>query len=475
MSSNYNLDSLDNLDLSSIDNELKSINLELGDGSSSSNMNNNNSSSGSNDITDIGLDLLTNKKKQKEDTSGGFDVNKVSHSVSINKEPSSRPEEVKKSEFVSDSFFEDNLQDINLDNLDDLNLGNNNGATMSGPTLPDMSSSTKSPFDSSSGNNDAPNFSTPSSSFENQRPMSYEEIQREKFDLLCKFERLRDKGMRIPKTFSMSSDYEEMKYEYERLSYQRKVDASVKMQRHMLISVVTGMEFLNNKFDPFSVKLDNWSEQVNENIHDYDDIFEELFEKYKEKGKMAPEVRLLFTLFGSAFMFHLSNTMFKSALPGMGDIMKQNPDLMKQFGQAAASSMGEKSPGFGGFMGNILSGFGGGRNRGSSQPSQPPQPPMMNEDPGPPIYNPMNQPPFSNPQPPPREMPSSSPLSEPSMNNILNMDTTIPSMPTMPTMPTTPTNAGNNDLDALLSNISDTKDLGNEKEITLDLKNINLN
>ena len=59
-----------------------------------------------------------------------------------------------------------------------------------------------------------------------------------------------------------------MPYEYDRLSYQRKVDASVKMQRHMLISVVTGMEFLNNKFDPFSIKLDNWSEQVNENIHD---------------------------------------------------------------------------------------------------------------------------------------------------------------------------------------------------------------
>ena len=462
MSSNYNLDSLDNLDLSSIDNELKSINLELEDNNSSSNSNNN-IPSNSNDITDIGLDLLTNKKKQREDTSGGFDVNKVSHSVSINKEPSSRPEEVKKSEFVTDSFFEDNLQDINLDNLDDLNLGNNNGATMSGPTLPDMSSSTKSPFDTSNDNNDAPSFPTQSASYENQRPLTYEEIQREKFDLLCKFERLRDKGMRIPKTFSMSSDFEEMKYEYDRLSYQRKVDASVKMQRHMLISVVTGMEFLNNKFDPFSIKLDNWSEQVNENIHDYDDIFEELYEKYKEKGKMAPEVRLLFTLFGSAFMFHLSNTMFKSALPGMGDIMKQNPDLMKQFGQAAASSMGEKSPGFGGFMGNILSGFGGG-NR--NQPPQTTRPPSMNEDPGPPIYNPMNQPPFTNPQPPPRPMPPRPPSQQPpmtsSMDEMLNMETSSVA------------SGGGNELDALLSNISDTKDLGNEKEITLDLKNISL-
>ena len=468
---------LDNMDLNSIDNELKSINLEL-DSSSSHNTSHNTSnnsfnkninlggssnpsSSMSNDVNDIGLDLLTNKKRQKEDGNKGFDINNIGHSSSLNSNNNSmpsKPEVVKKDEFLTDSFFEDNLQDINLDGLDDLNIGgNNNGYNMSGPTLPDISNDSTS-FDNLHNTNT--NNDTSSMNFEQHRPMSYEEIQKAKFDLLCKFERLRDKGMRIPKTFSMSSDYEEMKYEYERLSYQRKVDASVKMQRHMLISVVTGMEFMNSKFDPFSIKLDNWSEQVHESIHDYDDVFEELYEKYKEKGKMAPEVRLLFTLFGSAFMFHLSNTMFKSALPGMGDIMKQNPDLMNQMGQAAASSMKEKNPGFGGFMGNILSGFGG----GNKKPAQPPQQqfqqqfqqPQQMDDPGPPIYNPMNQPPFTNPQPPPREMPQSRPVVE------------LP-------LQQTSMEQSNNELDALLSNISDTKDLGNEKEITLDLKNINLN
>ncbi len=425
------MDNLDSLDLDSIDNELKSINLELGDNNS---INSNNKSNLNNDVTDIGLDLLANKNKQRENTSNGFDINNTDHSVSITKEPS-KPESVKSSEILTDSFFEDNLENINLDNID---LG---GGSMNGPTLPDMSTGSGT-FSPPSFNNDNDNNNNNNNisglNFEENKPMSYEEIQKAKFDLLCKFERLRDKGMRIPKTFSMSSDYEEMKYEYERLSYQRKVDASVKMQRHMLISVVTGMEFLNTKFDPFSIKLDNWSEQVNESIHDYDDIFEELYEKYKEKGQMAPELRLLFTLFGSAFMFHLSNTMFKSALPGVGDIMKQNPDLMQQFGQAAATSMGKSQPGFGGFMGNILNNFTGGGNN-SSRKEQQPQARM--EDMGPPIYDPINKPPFSNPQPPPREMPSS---------NLSNNNST-------------------SDLDALLSNISNIKDLGDEKEITLDL------
>ena len=109
----------------------------------------------------------------------------------------------------------------------------------------------------------------------------------------------------------------------------------------MLMACVTGIEFLNGKFDPFSVKLDGWSESVNENLNDYDEIFEELGEKYGGTGNMAPEFRLMFTLAGSAFMFHLSNTMFKSSIPGMDDVLRQNPELMKQFSlEAAVGSMG---------------------------------------------------------------------------------------------------------------------------------------
>ena len=93
---------------------------------------------------------------------------------------------------------------------------------------------------------------------------------------------------------------------------------------------------------------------MHEGIADYDDVFEELHEKYQSKSNLPPELKLLFMLAGSGFMFHLTNTMFKSSLPGMDDIMKQNPDLMKQFAQATASSMGKSNPGFGNFMGGVL-------------------------------------------------------------------------------------------------------------------------
>jgi len=175
--------------------------------------------------------------------------------------------------------------------------------------------------------------------------MSPTEIKNEKIDYIYKFKKLGEQGIRTTMNYNMNSPLDEMRNEYLKLKKQREIDNSVKFQRKMLMAGVTGLEFLNNKFDPFSIKLDGWSESVNENIFDYDEIFEELYAKYGGGGAdIAPEIRLIFALGGSAFMFHLQNTMFKSSLPGMDDILKQNPELMKQFASAAVGSMGSNSP-----------------------------------------------------------------------------------------------------------------------------------
>ena len=139
--------------------------------------------------------------------------------------------------------------------------------------------------------------------------------------------------------YNMNSNLEEMRNEYYKLKKQRETENSIKFQRKILMAAVTGAEFMNNKFDPFDLKLDGWSESVNDNINDFDEVFEELAEKYSGKSEIAPEIKLMMILGGSAFMFHLTQTLFKSSMPGMDDIMKQNPDLMKQFAQAAVGQM----------------------------------------------------------------------------------------------------------------------------------------
>ena len=176
------------------------------------------------------------------------------------------------------------------------------------------------------------------------------DVLKEKFKYLRLLEELEKKGITLSKKYDMESSLLEMKGEYETLVEERERHNSMKFQGKMLMAMITGMEFLNNKCDPFDVKLDGWGEQVNENINEYDEIFKELHDKYKSKGKMAPEIKLLFQLAGSGIMIHMTNAMFKSSMPGMDDIMRQNPDLMNQFTQAAVNQMSRENPGFGNFM-----------------------------------------------------------------------------------------------------------------------------
>jgi hypothetical protein len=207
-----------------------------------------------------------------------------------------------------------------------------------------------------------------------QPKLSPEELLREKFKVLRNLEALEKKGIKLTKKYNMDSSLQEMQGEYEMIVSERERSASCKFQGRMLMAAITGIEFLNNRFDPFDFKLDGWGEQLNENIDDYDELFGELHEKYKSKATMAPELKLLFQLGGSAMMVHMTNTMFKSAMPGMDDIMRQNPELMQQFTQAAVNTMGESSPGFGGFMSEMMSDGRGAPPQPDITPGPPPEP-----------------------------------------------------------------------------------------------------
>ena len=46
--------------------------------------------------------------------------------------------------------------------------------------------------------------------------------------------------------------------------------------------------------------------------------------------------------------------MFKSSIPGVDDLLRQNPELMRSFQTAAIQSMSEKTPGFSGFVSGMM-------------------------------------------------------------------------------------------------------------------------
>ena len=111
-----------------------------------------------------------------------------------------------------------------------------------------------------------------------------------------------------------------------------------------MITMINTIEYGNAMFDPFGLNLDGWGEAVSEDIDSYDEIFGELYEKYKG-GKMSPELSLLMRLGFSASVIHFSNKALSTATPGFNDVIKQSPELMKMFTNATVDSMKQASPG----------------------------------------------------------------------------------------------------------------------------------
>jgi len=105
-----------------------------------------------------------------------------------------------------------------------------------------------------------------------------------------------------------------------------------------------------------------------EDVDDDDELFGELYEKYKG-GKLAPEVSLLLRVATSAFLINMTNKMVSSATPGLSDVLRQSPDLMNAFMKATVDSLNQAGPGAnsmdptGGLMGAMMGGAGGGSGK----------------------------------------------------------------------------------------------------------------
>ena len=173
---------------------------------------------------------------------------------------------------------------------------------------------------------------------EPQPSSGYASIEDEKADLLNKLARLEKKGFKTSGKLNAYSDIEQLRTEYKRIMFQIESDQGIKFARRVLMACVTGVEFLNKRYDPFDVQLDGWSENMMENIEDYDTVFEELHAKYKDKIAVAPEIKLMMMVGGSAMMFHLTKSMFKSAGLDTGKVLRDNPDLLKNMMDAVKKS-----------------------------------------------------------------------------------------------------------------------------------------
>jgi hypothetical protein len=268
----------------------------------------------------------------------------------LSNRPSSRPADHSSSTYNVSAM--EKIDDIGISSLEPLESISFDLPMNQGNSFPDIAVHRDNGDSAPLFSNDQ-SVSGPSINLAATTRLNPEEERKKKIELINKLNRLESKGYSLTKRFTMDNTLEEIQMEYDRLVDAKNLEASLRFQRQCLMGAVTGAEFLNGKFNPFDWELDGWSESVHENIEDFDEVFEELYDKYKGRGNMPPEAKLMMSLVGSGFMFHMSNSFFRSKMSSVdpNDIFKNNPQLAKQFAAAAAQQAG---PGFGNFMGAAM-------------------------------------------------------------------------------------------------------------------------
>lgn len=160
--------------------------------------------------------------------------------------------------------------------------------------------------------------------------LSSQEIKLKKIELLRKLCEIKSKGYQLSKEYDFTSSLEEMEYEYELLKSFVDKRNGIRVYKNILLQATSVLEFLNDKYDPFDFHLSGWSEHVSVESDNWDDLWEEIYEKYKGKGrKMAIEIKLLYLIVVSASAFHFSKA-HTSKLLGLDSLLSSNPGLLSK-------------------------------------------------------------------------------------------------------------------------------------------------
>jgi hypothetical protein len=158
--------------------------------------------------------------------------------------------------------------------------------------------------------------------------ISAKELKFKRMECLAKLMNIKRLGIDLTKDYNMNSDLEEMQAE---LKYQSDIQSKkdgIQLAKSFMCNAITGIEFLNEKYDPFGFKLKGWSDQVKMNKDDFDTVFGELLDKYRGSGtKMEPELKLALMLILSGASFHASQVI-NTGLPALDDVIKNNPQLL---------------------------------------------------------------------------------------------------------------------------------------------------
>jgi len=169
-----------------------------------------------------------------------------------------------------------------------------------------------------------------------------EETMKKKKILLFRLKRFQNKGFGLSRVYNMESDLIDIQAEVESIKREANLGATVTtMKKGIQISTYL-LELLNHQFDPINAKLDGWSNQIQGDLDngDFDEVLEELYDKYTDRLHMPPEMRLLSMLGTSALQFHIAQVVVKQTLDQSrtDKILRQNPKIKRDIMDAYRNS-----------------------------------------------------------------------------------------------------------------------------------------
>lgn len=169
--------------------------------------------------------------------------------------------------------------------------------------------------------------------------MTEENLMKEKYEILRKFDRLAKLGVPLRKRFTIDSPIEEMRMELEFIKREKAMDQTIKQFCDWYITGMSALEWSSKNVplvQAFGLRLDGLSESAQMNVVDMEEDFEELYELYGDKLKMHPLVRIPIRTCMMVYMVHLTNQMAaKAPIPNMDQILRTNPDIARQLATAA--------------------------------------------------------------------------------------------------------------------------------------------
>lgn len=161
-----------------------------------------------------------------------------------------------------------------------------------------------------------------------------------KRELIYKIQQLQNKLYDVelnPKNFTTADSLSELQSEFERLTVIKNQKSTREWYRKILFGVTKGLEWCNHKWDPVGLKLDGWSTEIASNEDEFDEIFDELTEKYGSsfglEKKIPPEIRLIGLILYSGITYSISQTLSSSYndRPEFSEIINKDPVLRERF------------------------------------------------------------------------------------------------------------------------------------------------